>query len=90
MSRLRSICWNISWVLSQTRPNTAFESCRIANHGKNPDTEYLKQANKTLRKVKNKNVEIVIRNVCDMKKVEIVCYKDASHTSLSCRSSKWA
>lgn len=35
-------------------------------------------------------MEIVIENVCYLKKADIVCYKDASYTSLSCKSSKWA
>ena len=70
LSQLRSISGQISWVASQTRPDISFESCKIANYGKSPDISYLKQANKTLRKLKNLNVEITIPNIGDMEKVE--------------------
>lgn len=37
----------------------------------NPDTEYSKQANKTLRKLKDKSLETSTANVYDMKKADI-------------------
>ena len=90
LSQLRSISGQISWVASQTRPDISFECCKIANYGKNPDISYLKQANKTLRKLKNQNIDINIPNIGDMMKVEIICYTDATHASLSCGSSQGA
>ena len=68
----------------------AFENCKIANYRKNPDVSYLKLANKTLRKLQNKKVDRVIPNLGDLSKVEIICYTDATHASLSCGSSQGA
>ena len=35
-------------------------------------------------------MEITIPNIGDMEKVEIICYTDATHASLSCGSSQGA
>lgn len=50
----------------------------------NPDTEYSKQANKTLRKLKDKSLETSTANVYDMKKADIFCCRIATHAVLSC------
>ena len=80
----------ISWVASQTRPDASFDSCRISNYGAKPDISYLKQANKAVRKLKNKDVEIKIPDIGDIAKVKIICYTDATHASLTCGSSQGA
>ena len=90
LSQLRSISGQISWVTSQTRPDVAFENCKIANYGKNPEVSYLKLANKTLRKLQNRRLDVVIPNLGDIHNVEIICYTDATHASLSCGSSQGA
>lgn len=59
-------------------------------YGKNPDISYLKQANKTLRKLKNKDVEINIPHAGNMRWVEIFCYTDATHATFSFGSSQEA
>ena len=41
LSQLRSISGQISWVASQTRPDVSFDSCKIANYGKNPNINNL-------------------------------------------------
>ena len=87
LSQLRSISGQISWVASQTRPDASFDSCKISNYGTKADISYLKQANKAVRKLKNKDVEINIPDIGDIEKVEIICYTDATHASLSCGSS---
>ena len=56
----------------------------MTNYEKNLDIEYSKQANKTFRKLKDKNLEIATPNVSDMKKADIFCYRIASHAALSC------
>ena len=52
------------------------ETCK--NYGKNLDKVYLKEANKILRKHKDKNMGIVIADVRDMKKAGVICYRDAT------------
>ena len=90
MSQLRSISGQISWVASKTRHGTFECCCEIVNYGKNPDISYLKQANKTLRKLKNKDVEINIPHAGNMRWVEIFCYTDATHATFSSGSSQEA
>ena len=82
-----SISGQISWVASQTTPDIAVESCKITSYGKNIHISYPKQANKTKRKLKSKDVEITILNVGDTRRVEIVYCTDAKNTSLNCGSS---
>ena len=78
------------WTASQTGRNVASESCKITNYGKNPDIKYLKEANKTPRKLKNKDVEIHNPIVGDMRREKIVCYTGGTHANLSCGSSQVA
>jgi len=89
-SKLRSISGQVAWVASQTRPDVSFDSCRIANRGKNPDIQLLKEANKSIRKMKNCEVTLKICNIGDLKKAEILCYTDATHASLKCGASQGA
>ena len=85
---LRSLGCQIAWVVGQTRPDIAFESCQISNYGKCPTVQHLKDANKTIHKIKK--VGIVISRIKNMKSCEIVCYADATHASLKCGSSQGA
>ena len=49
-----------------------------------------KASNKTLRKLKNKDVEINIPHAGNMRWVEIFCYTDATHATFSSGSSQEA
>ena len=77
-------------MISQTRPDMAFEGCQIANFGKIPNMKMLKEANKALRKLKSKKFSLKIPNVGDLASVEILCFTDTTHTSLKCCSSQGA
>ena len=49
-SKLRSISGQLSWVISQTRPNASFDSCRVSNYGKNTKVKNVLEANKAVKK----------------------------------------
>jgi hypothetical protein len=90
-SQLRSLSGQMLWVTSQTRPDSAFETCMMSNAGKSPTVRMIKEANKAVRKMKNSNeVKITIPSVGKFEKMEVIVYGDASHANLPDGSSQGA
>ena len=75
-------------MTGRTRPDVAFESCQIANYGKNHTVQHLKDANKAVRKLKSKNITIIIPKITELHHCRIVCYTDATHASLKSGASQ--
>ena len=71
--QLRSVCGQLLWATSQTRPDAAYESCRLSNYGKEATVRALLDANKVIRKVKSMHVKIVFPGLGDP------CATNATH-----------
>ena len=80
--KLRSICGQVLWVTSQTRPDSAFDGCSISNNGNNPKVKCLLEANKAVRKLKSDHLRIVYPGLGEPKKLKVIVYGDGSHASL--------
>ena len=79
----------VNWITSQTRPDSSFHSCMVANYGKNATIRCLKDANKALRHIKNTQLKLKFYKM-NMKSVQFICFTDATHASLKCGSSQGA
>ena len=79
---LRSICGQLLWATSQTRPDAAFESCRVNNYGSEPTIKNILEANRAVKKLQNEKVKIVYPCLGDPGTMKIVVYGDGSHASL--------
>ena len=80
--KLRSICGQVLWVTSQTRPDSAFNGCIISNSGNDPKVKSLVEANRTVRKLKSDHLKIVYPCLGKPEKMKVVVYGDGSHASL--------
>ena len=79
------------WVTSQTRPDSAFETCMMSNAGRSATIKMIKEANKAVRKIKNSNdVKIKIPSLGKFEKMEVIVHGDASHANLPDGSSQGA
>ena len=88
---LKSLSGQMLWLTSQTRPDLAFETCAMSNVGKNPTVKKIVQANKAVRKLKNKpDVCIHFVNIGPPEEAKVLVYGDGSHNSLSDGSSQGA
>ena len=68
----------------------AYDTCMVSNVGKTPQIQNILEANKAVRKIKNSKVSLTFPNVGNPKDVKIVCYADATHTSLPTGASQGA
>ena len=50
---MKSLAGQLLWVSTQTRPDIAYDVCKISNPGKQPQVKSLIFANKTVRKLKS-------------------------------------
>ena len=90
-SQLRSLSGQMLWVTSQTRPDSAFETCMMSNPGKSPTIKLIKEANKAVRKMRNSNdVKIKFPSLGVFKNMEVIVHGDASYASLTDGSSQGA
>ncbi len=79
---LRSVCGQLLWVTSQTRPDIAFDSCQVNNYGKEPTIRNVMEANKAIKKLKSDKVKLVYPSLGDPDQMKVVVYGDGSHNSL--------
>ena len=85
---LRSVCGQILWATSQTRPDAAFDGCQVSNSGNDPTVKSLIDANKTIRRLKNDNLKIVYPSLGNPKDIKVVAYGDGSHAALQSGASQ--
>ena len=78
------------WVTSQTHPDLSFETCVMSNAGKHPTVETIHEANKAVRKLKSKRVDLKFPNLGDPNKLKVISYSDATYASLADGSSQGA
>ena len=60
---MRRLSGQMNWVASQTRPNVSYVVCQISNIGKHPKVKMLIEANKSLTKLKSKDITISFSNI---------------------------
>ena len=80
---LQSVIGQANWLASQTRPDISFDvlnlSCDI---NKNPVVSHLIEANRMIRKIKNKESKLVFPNLGTVDDLKIVAFTDASYANL--------
>ena len=80
--QLRTVCGQLLWATSQTRPDVAFDSCQVNNYGKEPTVRNIIDANKAIKKLKNDKVKLSYPSLGDPGQMKVVVYGDGSHNSL--------
>ena len=84
---LRSICGQLNWIATQTRPDLSFDVCELSCSIKDAKICDLKNAVKTIRKAKSERVLISFPTL-DIKNSTIIIYSDASYGNLPDGSSQ--
>ena len=82
----RAICGQLNWVASQTRPDLSFEVCRLSTSLNSATVDDLMQANKAVRKCKQRSVSIKFPQL--QKPLHLVAFCDASYANLRDGSSQ--
>ena len=79
---LRSVCGQLLWVTSQTRPDVSFQGCMLSNYGKNGTVKSLVEANKAIKTLKSKEVRLMFPGLGLPDQFKVLAYGDGSHNSL--------
>lgn len=87
---LRSLCGQLIWVTSQTRPDCAFDACYVSNYGKNPKVRNLIAANKAVKKLNATKLRLTFPNLGHPENLAVMVYGDATHASLPSGASQGA
>ena len=91
-SKLRSLSGQMLWVTTQTRPDFAYEACRMSNVGKSPTVRMIIEANKAVKHLKSSafDVRLAFPHLGDPTEFKLMAYSDASHNSLPGNASQGA
>ena len=87
---LRRVSGQLIWLTSNTRPDSAFDSCWVSNYGKDPTVKNILAANKAIDKVKKNQVRIVFPDLGNPQYWEVFVYSDVTHASLPSGASQGA
>ena len=82
----RGVCGQLNWVASQTRPDLSFEVCRLSTSLNDATVDDMIQANKAIRKCKQRSVSITFPQL--QKPLHLVAFCDASYANLKDGSSQ--
>ena len=82
----RGVCGQLNWVASQTRPDLSFDVCRLSTSLNGATVDELIQANKAVRKCKQRSVSIKFPRLEKPLHLEAFC--DASYANLKGGSSQ--
>ena len=88
--QLRSMCGQLLWATSQTRPDVAYESCVLSNSGKDATVQNLLDANCAVRHLKAADLKIQYPGLGNVNNIQILAYGDATHASLPTGESQGA
>ena len=80
--QLRSVCGQLLWMTSQTRPDVSFQRCMLSNYGKNATVRSLLEANKAIKTLKSVEVKLMFPGLGQPEQIKVVAYGDGSHNSL--------
>ena len=86
-SKLRSLGGQLLWVSSQTRPDVAYGTCMATNSYASGTITELKQANKTVKTLKDSPLKVKFPGI-KLDKASIVVFSDASFANLPDGSSQ--
>ena len=78
---LKRVAGQVNWLVTQCRPDMAYENCLIGNSMKSPTVKDVSFLNKAIRKLKCCNVKLSFQPV-NIYKSTIVAFCDASFGSL--------
>ena len=78
---LKRVAGQINWLVTQCRPDLAYENCLIGNSMKHATVNDIILANKAIRKVKCNDIAISFRSI-DVGNCCLVAFCDASFASL--------
>ena len=87
---LRSLSGQLLWATTQTRPDSAYNSCIVSNYGKAPTVQNVLTANKALKKMKSEKVSLRFPALGSADEIQVIAYSDASHASLPSGASQGA
>ena len=85
---LQAVIGQLCWTSNQTRPDISFDTCQIGVSLKGAKIEDLKYANKTIQKLKSRNISLSFHDIGDLSKFQLVSYSDASFGNLKGGSSQ--
>ena len=88
--QLRSVCGQLLWATTQTRPDAAFDACQVSNYGNDATVKSLTEANKAVKKLKADGLRIVYPGLGGVDTMRVVVYADGSHAGLPSGSSQGA
>ena len=89
-AELKRLSGQMMWVTSQTRPDLSFETCIMSNAGNHLTVKTIHEANKAVRKLKPKRVDLRFPNLGNPSKLKVISYSDATYASLADGSSQEA
>ena len=87
-AELKHLSGQMMWIISRTHPDLSFETCIMSNAGKHPTVKTIHEANKALRKLKSKRVDLKFPNLANLSKLNVISYFDATYASLANGSSQ--
>ena len=77
-TKLKCLSGQMMWVTNQTRPDLSFQTCIMSNAGKHPTVKTIHEANKAVRKLKSKRVDLKFPNLGNPSKLKVISYSDAT------------
>ena len=89
-AEVKQLAGQMIWATSQTRPDVAYETCQIANTGKNPTVKMILEANRAVSKIKKRDVSLIFKKLGNPEDLRVEVYSDATHASLNDGSSQGA
>jgi len=90
ITKIKSKAGQLNWITSQSRPDLAYDNCKIANSIKRPTVADIQTVNKALRKARSQEVRLSFPATFDFKSCQLVIFCDASHANLPDRGSQGA
>ena len=79
---LKRFSGQLAWAAKLSRPDISFGSCEISVGVENSTVSDVVKLGKTLRKLRQNNIQIKFVPLTDIGKCSIVVYSDASHANL--------
>ena len=87
---LKKLAGKLLWVSTNTRPDIAFDVCKVSNPGKSPKVNAIIEANNTVRKLKLSTGCITFPSIGKVKDMQVLVYSDATYASLEDGASQGA
>lgn len=80
---LKHLSGQLNWIVTQSRPDVAYDNCIVGNSISRATVRDVLQANKAVRKAKSHDVSLKYLSTFDIKSWYIIGYTDASFGNLS-------